>query len=278
MFDDKDGTDDSGFPPIKLADLDIRRSAATLGVREARYLVDLYYTMQDYRKAAGNQVRALGESEEPHAMLSWSMATFATVEKSIKSALHAYAQNQRAGDWALSIHGIGPVIAAGLLAHINPERAHTAGGVWRFAGLDPTVKWGKGEKRPWNAALKRLAWIIGDSFVKHRASEKDFYGKIYDKRKVLEVERNESGQFSETAARTLTEKKFKDKKTREIYESGKLPDGRIDMRARRYAVKIFLAHYHHVAYECHFGKPPPKPYVIEILGHAHYIGPPNWKR
>ncbi len=273
-----EATLDSFPPPIALADLDIRRSAATLGAREARYLVDLYYNMQEYRKASGNQVRALDESQEPHVMISWSMATFGTVEKSIKSALQSYAENQRPGDWALSIHGIGPVIAAGLLAHIDAKKAKTAGAVWRFAGLDPTVKWEKGKKRPWNADLKRLSWIISDSFVKHRASPKDFYGKIYDARKQLEVARNEAGRFSDTAARTLTERKFKDKKTEKIYESGKLPDGRIDLRARRYAVKIFLAHYHHVAYECEFNEPPPMPYSIAIQGHGHYIGPPNWKR
>jgi hypothetical protein len=55
-----------------------------------------------------------------------------------------------------------------------------------------------------------------------------------------------------------------------------LPPARIHRRAVRYAVKLFLAHYHHVAYEVEFGEPPPKPYVIEHLGHVDFIGPPNW--
>jgi hypothetical protein len=29
-------------------------------------------------------------------------------------------------------------------------------------------------------------------------------------------------------------------------------------------------------YAIEFGVPPPKPYVIAHMGHAHYLGPPNW--
>ena len=60
------------------------------------------------------------------------------------------------------------------------------------------------------------------------------------------------------------------------YSIGQLPPAHIHARAERYATKLFLAHWHHVAYESHFGTPPPKPYVIEHMGHAHYIAPPNW--
>jgi hypothetical protein len=55
-----------------------------------------------------------------------------------------------------------------------------------------------------------------------------------------------------------------------------LPPAQIDNRARRYAVKLFLAHLHHVWYETEFGEAPPKPYPIAIMGHAHYIMPPGW--
>jgi hypothetical protein len=55
-----------------------------------------------------------------------------------------------------------------------------------------------------------------------------------------------------------------------------LPPAHIHARAKRYAVKLFLAHYQQVAYELHFGKKPPNPYPIEILGHAHMIDPPNY--
>ena len=61
------------------------------------------------------------------------------------------------------------------------------------------------------------------------------------------------------------------------YSIGKLPAGHLDARARRYAVKLFLAHYHHVAYELEYGTPPPKPYILDgDRGHTHYIAPPKW--
>ena len=60
------------------------------------------------------------------------------------------------------------------------------------------------------------------------------------------------------------------------YSVGKLPKAHIQARAERYAVKIFLSHWHTVAYcEAH-GKLPPKPYVLSILGHADMIQVPNW--
>ena len=255
---------------------DLRDGARLLSRGEARYLVDLYYQVQDTRKRAASQGRTQDEAEEPHALVTWLFDQFHTLENDVKKALDSYSKSKAPGVWAQSIHGIGPVIAAGLLAHVDPQRAETAGAVWRFAGLDPTVTWGKGEKRPWNARLKRLCWIIGDSFVKHRNSDKDVYGKVYEERKALEVERNESGQFAEQAAQSLASKKVRDADLKATLESGKLPDGRIDLRARRYAVKLFLSHYHHVIYEDFFEKEPPRPYIIEHGGHTHFVAPPNW--
>ncbi len=290
--------------PIERMGRDLRLSSRTLGEREARYLTDLYYQVQDYRKRGANQALAQGKDGEPLALADWVHGSFERVEAGIKGALHEYAKSKPLGLWALSIHGIGPVIAAGLLAHISvypwkcivedPKKrckeaepctdecrripVATAGGIWRFAGLDPTQKWGKGKVRPWNARLKVLCWKTGESFVRLRASENDIYGKVYEARKQLEVARNERGEFAATAARTLKEKKFTDKETIAIYEAGKLPAGRLDLRAKRYAVKLFLSHYHHVAYELQFGEPPPKPYVLtEQGGHAHFIAPPNWR-
>ena len=45
------------------------------------------------------------------------------------------------GIWAKNQIGIGPVISAGLLAHIDFEKAKNPSKIWRYAGLDPTLKW-----------------------------------------------------------------------------------------------------------------------------------------
>jgi hypothetical protein len=40
-------------------------------------------------------------------------------------------------------------------------------------------------------------------------------------------------------------------------------------------VKLFLAHYHEVAYKDHYKTEPPLPYAIAHLGHAHKIAVPT---
>ncbi len=242
-----------------------------LSLREARYLVDLYYQIQDYRKATANQSRAAADAEEPHHAIGLVMGAMHGIEDDIRNALNKWTDEHHMGRWAKGVHGIGPVISAGLLAHIEIERAKTAGAIWRFAGLDPTVEWGKGEKRPWNAQLKVLCWKIGDSFVRQSGSEKCRYGHLYRERKAREVERNEAGEFAALAKATLEKRAIRDPATRKRYESGKLPDGRLDLRARRWAVKLFLAHWFEEAYRQHHGTEPPSPYPIAHLGHAHAI-------
>lgn len=264
---------------LQAASRDLRESARLFGQSEARYLVDLYYVVQGARMRAAAQGRASEEVTEPTNMVEWTFESFRLIENSIKPALGRYAAAQPAGSWALGVVGIGPVLAAGVLAHLDITRAPTAGHFWSFAGLDPSKTWKKGEKRPWNARLKVLCWKIGDSFVKQSGHEKCFYGHYYRTRKAIEVARNERGDYVAIAARTLAEKKFKDKETREAYEAGRLPAGRIDLRARRWAVKLFLAHLHYVLHVTHFGAPPPRPYVLEhgSREHVHYIPVPDFE-
>src|SRR3990172_746391 len=96
---------------------DVRAAAVNLSEQEARYLVDAYYAIQEHRIEAQGQVRALNESEEPHAVLSWLFDQHYTIEREIAKALDTYSDSQEPGRWARSIVGIGPVLSAGLLAH-----------------------------------------------------------------------------------------------------------------------------------------------------------------
>jgi hypothetical protein len=256
---------------------DLRKACTTLGDREAAFLVRVYYQMQKDRIRDEAQVRASLRDDAPHAMVEWLAERHRKIEDQIKRTLGIYAENHPVGRWMLSIKGIGPVISAGLLAHIDITKAPTVGHIWRFAGLDPTVRWEKGKPRPWNAALKLVCWKIGQSFVKVSGYPDAFYGEVYKARKAYEVANNEAGRYAEQAAEALRTKRFgEDTEARKHYEAGRLPPARIQRRAERYAVKLFLAHLHHVMYEHKFGTPPPKPYIIAIGNHTHYIGPPNW--
>jgi hypothetical protein len=272
--------------PVSRLTRDLRDAARTLSTDEARFLVDAYYAMQRDRIRAGHQERTLNESGEPHDVMTWLAGQRETLENQIRRALDAYSAAQPAGVWARSIVGIGPVIAAGLLCHIDIKQAPTVGHIWRFAGLDPSVTWDKGKKRPWNGSLKRLCFLIGESFVKVHNHEHDVYGKVYVSRKAYEIARNEAGAFAAQAAASLAAKRFgADTDARKHYEAGRLPPARIHLRAERYAVKLFLAHLHHVMHEIEFKRPPDKPYILsdaahlahpELAGHTHFIAPPNW--
>lgn len=263
--------------PLERLRKDVRMAAITLSRDEARFLVDAYYTWQEERKRGNNQIRALTESGEPHDVIMWLSANAEMLEISVRRVLDTYSSADPVGAWAKSIVGIGPVITAGLLAHIDIEKAPTVGHIWRFAGLDPTVQWEKKTKRPWNASLKTLCWKIGESFVKVSGRDDDIYGHIYVERKAQEQERNEAGAFAEQAAAVLERKRIgKDTDAYKNYSVGKLPPAHIHARAKRYAVKLFLSHWHHVAYVVHYDQAPPKPYILTQEGHAHFMGPPNW--
>lgn len=318
-------------PPLVETELgrltrDIRDATSTMSGREARFLVDAYYAMQDRRIASDGQVRAATADEEPHRTTEFFAAQNRALENMIKSALNAWTDSSDLGQWLKSISGIGPVIAAGIMAHVDIEKAPTAGHIWRYAGLDPTVTWEKGQKRPWNADLKVICWKAGESFVKVQSSKKDIYGKVYAARKDFEAARNETvkklkkppgedemftvkhltpanwenggteigaraheiktvagesfgwfvGGNAESAAKVLGTKRIgKDTDAFKAYSIGLLPPGHLHARAKRYAVKLFLAHFHEVAYELHFNEKPPLPYPIAQLGHTHLIPAPN---
>ena len=269
--------DVSDFEGISRLTKDLREAAKTLTTQEARFLVDRYYQIQEDRKRQGNQKSAALTNSEPNALVDWMFKNQHHFENDIRRALDAYSASVPVGAWSRSIVGIGPVIAAGLIAHIDIDQAPTVGHIWRFAGLDPTMQWGKGEKRPWNAKLKTLCWKIGESFVKQKSHKDDTYGKIYDQRKALESEKNERGEYAKQAEEKLERFKIgKDTEAYGHYSNGKLPPGHLHARAQRYTVKLFLAHWHHVAYRYAFGSEPPKPYAIAHLDHAHIMSPPNF--
>jgi hypothetical protein len=255
---------------------DIKNAAASLSQDEARYLVDSYYLLQNERIKGAARIRALTGKDTPHETISHFTKNFALLEKQIQGTLTAYADTILVGRWSMSIIGIAGVLAAGLLAHIDIEKAPTSGHIERFGGLDPTIKWTKGTKRPYNARLKVLFWKIGESFVKVSNNEKDYYGKVYQQAKAFYTAKNERGDYAEDCARFLTEKKFRpETESFKAYTAGRLPLAQVHARAKRKAVKLFVSHWHEIAYRYRFGKVPPKPYVIDIAGHAHYLPPPN---
>lgn len=291
---------------IKLSS-DLRTAAESMTPHQARFLVDAYYQMQDSRIRTGNQVKATERAEEPHAVLDWVKNYNLQLEKQILAALDRFSKRHPMGIWARSNSGVGPVIAAALIAHIDITKAPTVGHIWRFAGLDPTTKWEKGQKRPWNAALKVVCWKLGQSFVKVSGDPEAYYGQQYLARKGYEMARNNRGGNVEAAlagAQKVAKSteaylwlaghypagtyeawsRLPQEKRAAYLESAKLPEptglpvlppGQIQARATRWTAKLFLSHLHNEWYWHHYHKAPPLPYPIAHLGHAHYLPAPN---
>lgn len=276
---------------------------------EARFLIDTYYTIQKARIRNSNQAKALdrdamksGNAPEPHSALDRFASDFGLHEENVKKILGWYVETHPMAWFFEATIGIGPVLAAGLLAHIDITKCPTVGHIWRFAGLDPTVSWEKGQRRPWNTQLKTICWKIGDSFVKLSGRGDAYYSKIYRDRKAEEWRRNIAGELQDEAARSMQLKKYGKStdqyawytggcdpaKVAAMLEEGDAPTaakckgegipmlspGHIDARARRYAVKLFLSHLWECWYRLESGDPP-KPFAISVLGHAHYLPPPQ---
>jgi hypothetical protein len=171
------------------------------------------------------------------------------LESQMDISLEAFCNSSMTGKWAISNTGVGPVTATRLLNYIDIIKSRTPEHLWSYAGLVPKQP-GK-QKLTYNNNLKEVCIDLGKNFVKYSAKDNCFYGKLYLAERMRRIELNEKGEYTELANDTLNSANLKDKaiqKDKSVYLSGKLPQERIDAQAQRYAVKIFLAHWHAVAY------------------------------
>lgn len=287
-------------PSLELLDRlnkDLKTAATTLTQNEVRLLVDLYYQVQDLRIATANIVRS--QPGEPNALSEWIFKNFKIIEKDIAAAMGAFAAHYKVGQWLQSIYGIGPIISAGLLAHLDVKKADTPGNFLSFAGMiDPKRQpWEKKQKRPWNAKLKTLVTVrMGETFVKFSGQDKCVYGKLYAKKKRSLINQNANGEFSKHALErskdvdkktiayqwysgqypgsrmggdffllTLPQRESLMKKCRVEEGAGTpmLPPAHVHARARRYVAQMVLSHLHYVMYEDYYGK------TYEFLPYVH---------
>jgi hypothetical protein len=254
----------------------------TYELQETRHVaeaVEIYYDTQKLRIMHSNKLRLDPPCDEPPSELSqWLRKYLLLGENVMAGKLKKWVLSDRSpaeAKWAYNQVGIGPIIAAGLAAHIDPAKAKTPSAVCKFAGLAPgSDKRTKGKKIPFNSRLKIVCWKAGESFVKVSGKEDAFYGKLYTQFKTDEVSRNENGLYREQAARELATKKFSDNDTKKRLLEGKLSDGHLHSRAKRRTVKIFLQHYWIEGRKAR-GLDVRLPYAIQILGHDGMIDPPQ---
>jgi len=243
---------------------------------EIRQLVSTFYEQQDNRIRAAGRQRELAAVERQHSAITYATNQASLLETNIQAMLQvAVEQSGEMGEWLMSLHGIGPVLAAGILAHINMEIVQVAGQIHSYAGMTPGKTREKGKKLTYNPELKKMFWKVGQSFVRANNPEVNTYRRIYDERKLYEQAKNLAGDYKSQADDILAAKKIEAADYKATLEKGMLSDGHIDARCKRYAVKMFISHYFELAYFSLHQELPVRPFVIEHLGHIDYVRPPN---
>lgn len=255
---------------------DILASGKLPSKQEQRFIVDTFYQLQSDRIVKANQVRSIekGIPGEPHAVLDYIFQESKSLELRIKNILGELSDTTLTGRWTKSLTGFGPIIATALDAFLDIEKAPTCAHIWSYGGFNPEMKWEKGKKRPWDARVKVIFYKVGENIImfKNRGC---FYGPIFDKMKLDETAKNEAGLFVEQAKAVVAAGRIKSPDQLAYYKAGTLSPGHIHARARRKIIKLFLSHWHHVAYYDRYKMLPPAPYAMRELGHEDYIQPPN---
>jgi len=217
----------------------LRVSAGEIGKDEARALFRDYLLLVRRRVTMERRLKSISTPR----LLDTLLKTLKCEEEMRWKFLLAWVGKDVTGRWLLGITGVGPVVAAGLLAHVDLNRMESVDSLWRYAGLDGPHD-GRVYRPWWNPTLKAIAYWAGESFIKTKSQEGSFYGQLWTERRAYEEMQNNKGALKWEAERTLRKGYRWRKKTRETYEAGMLSPAHLSARARRWTVKIFLSHFY----------------------------------
>lgn len=126
------------------------KSIKNVSRQEIKCLVDSYYQIQEKRIALQGQIRAIAQDKDQSNdvfcdILEWQLKSQMIQEKGINDSLKCLCENNEVGKWLMEIKGIGPVLAAGLLAYFDVEGINYATHFISYAGLNDN-------NRPWLGA------------------------------------------------------------------------------------------------------------------------------
>jgi hypothetical protein len=234
-----------------------------------RFLVETYYDIQDQRIVAQNRLRSYQDAKEAERRdelqqtSEWVDQRFDKIERETKAKiLREVRRYPLARDYMLKIKGVGPCIAAAIIAYYEDvERFSTISKFWAYAGQHVVdghaPKRKKGELANWSPNLRRILWLASESFVKVKSSP---YRPLYDEFKA----------FYQTKFPEQVDSGKKNKQGKPIMLYTKM---HIHNMAKRKVVKVFLSHIWLTWREMQ-GLSVEPPYIIGRDGHSHMIPPP----
>lgn len=207
--------------------------------------------IQKGRLQFGNRLDAItrgddkSSPEQAAIVQRWYMR-FNELEKELDADIAIEVKRYDIYEYVTAVKGIGPMLAAKLIAMIDITRGQHVSSLWKYAGLavvdGKSERPVKGQKLGYNKRVRTTCFLIGSSFLKSGSP----YRAEYDK------------------ART--------------YYAANRPDW-TDLRQHRAAmrkmVKLFLQHFW-LTWRQLEGLPISKPYVHAKLGHEHYYGPEEY--
>ena len=238
----------------------------------ARYIVDAYYQAQNHRIRAHQQIVS---EHRDSAIVTRIMTDAQRSERTYRTALGRYAAAHTGRPMELDAEGNRPGDRGwpvGSHQHLAmPERRATME-VHRTGPLASHGQQGRKEtlQHQTQDPLLEDRGVIRKSLGAARVPTT---ARVYLVRKEREVAKNAMYEFKDQAAEILRNKNIgKETDAFKAYSEGKLPPAHIHARAKRYAVKLFLSHWHYVAFESRYGVPPERPYILTKPEHSeHFI-------
>jgi hypothetical protein len=153
-------------------------------LQELHALVSLYYDVQAFRVRANNRQRALERLEEPSERIRLHKERFAELEKALARDIAEVVAFHPVAPWLLRQRGIGPIMAAALIASDLDPNIDKPSAWWRFAGVGvvdgKNQRLRRGQKRSYNGFLRRTLHVLLGQFLKaHTKKRPSFYADLY---------------------------------------------------------------------------------------------------
>lgn len=178
-----------------------------------------------------------------------------------------FVKEHPARHWFSRVKGVGRENIAKVVAIVDIEKANSISGLWKFAGFHvvngKAPKPERGQKLEYSRKLRTMCWRLAATLLKAKGVFYNYYKE--EKAKYSERFRNEGKKIVPT-------KQLPQKNNKYYEPEGTISKLHLHMMALRKMIKLFLACLWLVWREAK-GLPTRSPYVIEKLGHEHFISP-----